>query len=101
MSEYYDREINEMVSFIIVQSSFTEYYLYYEFPNFSFHQPIDSPDDYKGLEVIELSSLVTKGENINALLSCQFCNKVWQFIVENWPVVDFMSNERRSDTISH
>lgn len=82
-NEYYDRDTNDYITFIDVFVNVPEYYLFYEFPNYSFHQPIEDEDlsNYKFLETKELDELETYGKDINELLSCQFCDKVWSFIV--------------------
>lgn len=82
MNSYYDREIEEVVNFINVYVDRNEYYLYYEFPNHSFHHPITEADlaKYKDLQVISLDSLATYGEDIIELLPLPFCDKVWAFV---------------------
>ena len=83
MNSYYDRDYDDYVTFINVIVEEPEYYLYYEFPNYSFHSPISDKQlvKYQNLEVIELEDLTTYGKNINDLLSLQFCDKVWKYLM--------------------
>ena len=85
MNGYYDYELKEYITFINVYVDYSEYYLYYEFPNYSFHHPIKEYEikEYKDLEVVDIDNLVTYGKDINNLLSLQFCDKVWKYIVSN------------------
>ena len=83
MNSYYDRDYDGYVTFINVIVEEPEYYLYYEFPNYSFHSPISDKQlvMYQNLEIIELDDLTTYGKNINDLLSLQFCDKVWKYLM--------------------
>lgn len=83
MNSYYDRDYEDFVTFINVIIDEPEYYLYYEFPNYSFHSPISDKElvKYQKLEVIELDDLTTYGKNINDLISLQFCDKVWKHLM--------------------
>lgn len=83
MNSYYDRDYDDYVTFINVIVEEPEYYLYYEFPNYSFHSPISDKQllMYQKLEIIELDDLTTYGKNINDLLSLQFCDKVWKYLM--------------------
>lgn len=85
MNQFYDDDTKEIVLFIDVIRPYSMYFLYYEFPKHSYHSPIDEEDveSYKDLQVIDLEDLVTYGENINELLSLQFCHKVWNAITNN------------------
>jgi len=76
---YYDKDIEDYITFINVLTEVSEYYLYYKFTNHSFHSPIDIEDldQYKHLDIVEIDSLTTYGENIKNILSLQFCDKVW------------------------
>lgn len=76
MNEYYDE--GERITFIDVIIDDPEYYLYYEFPNHSYHHPIDIDEleQYDNLEIIDINELTTYGKDINDLLSLQFCDKV-------------------------
>jgi len=89
MNSYFDNTLNEHVTFINVFRTFHEYYLYYEFPHYSFHTPVGDDmrgmvdlSKYKNLEIIEIPELTTHGKNIEDLLSLQFCDKVWAFIMK-------------------
>lgn len=58
-----------------------KYYLYYELPNHSYHSPIDAShiSKYPELEVIDLKeNIITKGHDIDDLISVQFVQKVLQ-----------------------
>jgi len=76
--EYYDRDESDYVCFADVMIDEIAYYLLYEFPTHSYHQPISEMEltEYKGLEIIQLDELTTSGEDIVNLLSVKFCDKV-------------------------
>ena len=82
MNVYYDRDIDDYVTFINIIVEESEYYLYYEFDKHSFHSPIDEDclSSYSGVEVVELDELNTYGEDINELLPLPFCDEVWGFL---------------------
>ena len=87
MNSYYDSTIEELVTFININKSFYEYYLYYQFPHYSFHTPIGDDmreninlSKYMKLDIIEIEGLTTYGKDIEDLLSLQFCDKVWTFM---------------------
>ncbi len=84
-SSYFDREFDDYVEFIKVIVDVPEYYVFYEFTNYSFHQPIDESElpNYKGLEIKQIDDLTTYGKNINVLLSLQFCNQVFELIKDD------------------
>jgi hypothetical protein len=84
MNSYFDYDIKDYVTFINIYVVKAEYYLYYEFPNHSFHHPIDEDElaEYRNLEIITLDSLKTYGHDINDLLSLQFCDKVWDYMTK-------------------
>ena len=84
---YFDDDECREVWFVDVPKKHKEYlyFLYYEFPDRSFHTPIDKDvaEKYvrdKKLDVIELDELVTFGEDVGRLLSLQFCDKVYKFL---------------------
>lgn len=54
------------------------YYLFYEMPNHTYHSPINEEQllDYKDLEVKEIDSLVTAGDDIHGLMSVQAVRKI-------------------------
>ena len=58
------------------------YFVYYVFDGHSFHNPIEEKDlkDYQAFEVVNIDELVTEGEDVNILLSVQFCDKVWDLV---------------------
>ena len=84
---YYDRELGTKVYFVdVVVSTYVEYeyFLFYDFGNYSFHHPINL-DGVKdegaelskyGKEIIEIDSLETYGENIANLMSMNYVKKV-------------------------
>ena len=58
-----------------------KYYLFYKCAGHSFHSPIDSPDQYPDLPVVELKDkLETYGKDTLNLLSMQFVSKVLDLI---------------------
>ncbi len=88
---YYDREMCAEVWFVdIVESTYTEYeyFLFYDFGNYSFHHPInlDNVKDENeelakyGKEIIEIDSLETNGEDIANLMSMTFVKKVLEVL---------------------
>lgn len=83
MNNYFDEEDGEYVEFCDTMQSKKRYFLYYELGKHSFHRPIDASElrEYKSIEVVELQELKTYGEDIKDLLSVQFCDKVWKFIM--------------------
>lgn len=83
-SSYFDEYELCEVHFIDVRKKEISYFLFYEFPNYSFHSPITKRNlvEYENLEHIELDKLETKGKDINDLLSLQFCDKVLEFITK-------------------
>ena len=85
MNSYYDHDYNDYVTFINIIVEEPEYFLYYEFPKYSFHSPISDKEllKYQNLEVIKLDDLTTYGKNINDLISLQFCDKVWNHLMSN------------------
>ena len=85
MNGYYDDDIDEYITFFNIYVDKYEYFLYYEFPNYSFHSPISDKEllKYQFLEIIELDDLTTYGKNINDLLSLQFCDKVWDLLMKS------------------
>ena len=85
MNSYYDRDIDDYVTFINVVVDVPEYYLYYEFPQHSYHHPIGIKElpKFQNLKIVELDELVTRGEDINNLLPLPFCDRVWNYLVNN------------------
>lgn len=59
------------------------YFKYYEVGDHTFHTPIQEEDVSQDLEVIELENFKTKGDDINNLLSTQFCKKVHELLMDN------------------
>ena len=81
----YDPVKQRNVKFRVVNNDVSLFFLYYEFKHHSFHTPISKEDlgKYKDVEIIKIDNLVTKGKNVRYLLSCQFCDKVYNFIMKN------------------
>lgn len=82
---YYDNELHRFVEFIgVKKSSHYNYYLHYEFPNdYNFYIPIDSPDEYVktyNLEIKNADKPILFGVNVNNILTCQFCDKVYKLL---------------------
>jgi len=82
--EYYDDFLQAYcrVPWLEVRKEKHLYFVYYDFSSHSFHHPIEKRDleHYPSLEVVDIDELVTKGEDIGILLSCQFCDKVYNLI---------------------
>ena len=94
--EYFDKDLNDMVSFGDIHlegDPVYNYYLFYDLGcNHTFHTPINSYDlEITQLEVIHIDQLNTYGYNTNDLISMQFVKKVialiesgeFQYIEEN------------------
>ncbi|MCB2290852.1 hypothetical protein LGK97_13985 [Clostridium sp. CS001] len=84
---YFDEDRMEMVDFIdvIEDEEISNYYLFYETNNYSFHIPINISEANKmvaenNIKIIEIENLVTKGKEINDLISVQFINKIIELI---------------------
>lgn len=86
-NSYYDRDLCTEVYFVdVVVSTYVEYeyFLFYDFGNYSFHHPINLDDaededaelSKYGKEIIEIDSLETYGENISNLMSMNYVKKV-------------------------
>ena len=73
----------------IWEFSYYKYYLFYQFPNFSFHVPIENKIEAekiaieKNIEIIEIDSIKTEGEEVKELLSMQFINKLIEFLKQS------------------
>lgn len=83
---YWDNEIKEYVDFvdIIKTEKIDLYFLYYKVGLYDFHQPVEYTDIKKyNLRIKELNDFVTEGKDINDLLSVQFCNKVYERLMDN------------------
>lgn len=85
---YYDNGLHRFVEFIEVKKpSHYNYYLHYEFPNnYNFYIPIDSPDEYVktyNLEIKNADKPILFGVNVNNILTCQFCDKVYKLLFPN------------------
>ncbi len=82
---YYDRDMQQYVEFAVVEDKSSpqyNYYLFYDFGgNHTFHTPINRPEEYTELEIVELDAKIeTRGEDIDSLLSVPFVNKVIDII---------------------
>lgn len=87
-NSYFDYEKDMEVNFIDIPDEENKflYFLYYEYPKHSFHNPINKEDleKYDKLEIIDIEDFETYGEDINDLLSLQFCNKVYNVIKDKY-----------------
>lgn len=77
-NHYYDYEEKRTVRFADVIEDVDQYYLFYDFGDYSFHTPIaaDSLTAYPELDIIKINNLDTHGKDITELLSTQFVRKV-------------------------
>ena len=85
-NEYLDRCNDTIVAYKKIKriESKTLYYLYYEIGDYSFHKPIVEDDINKyNLEIYSLENFKTYGQDINNLLSTQFCNKVYNSFIND------------------
>lgn len=87
-NSYFDYEYYREVNFIDIpdeENGFL-YFLYYEYPKHSFHNPINKEDleKYNKLEIIDIEDFETFGNDINDLLSLQFCDKVYDVIKDKY-----------------
>ncbi len=82
--EDYDIIEQRNVKFREIKKDSSLFFLFYDFPNRSFHTPISKEElrKYENLEQIEIDKLKTKGKDINDLLPLQFCDKVLEFITK-------------------
>lgn len=85
-AEYFDECRDSIVSYKKIKriESKTLYYLYYEIGNYGFHKPIVEDDINKyNLEIQLLDNFTTDGQDIDNLLSVQFCKKVYDSFINN------------------
>ena len=84
-SNYFDKDEEQVVFFCDIWENYYLYFVFFEIGTHSFHNPIEEKDldEYKNLEIVELPELVTDGTDINNLLSIQFCDKVYDFIMQH------------------
>ena len=84
--DYYDREMEVKFVDILDEDNKYLYFLFYEYPKHTFHRPLEKNElgEYKGLELIDIGELTTYGEDINELLSLQFCDKVYNLITKKY-----------------
>ena len=88
---YFDYEEYREVYFVDIPSPNKQYlyFLYYEYPLHTFHTPIEKSDIgsiksvHPGINIIEIDDLETYGDDINDLLSLQFCDKVYNFMMND------------------
>lgn len=83
-NKYYDYDNGKEVWFVDIPDEENKYlyFLYFEYPKHSFHNPIEKEDleKYNNLNICDIEKLETYGEDINELLSLQFCDKVYNFL---------------------
>lgn len=74
--ERFDNFTRDYETFTRVSYVVSDYYLFYEIGGHSFHTPIDGISVHNELPIVPIDSLTTYGEDVNELLSVQFCDKV-------------------------
>ena len=83
-NSYFDYEDCIEVNFVdieLLDKPKYRYYLFYDFGvEHTFHTPIDNPDEYRDLAIIDIDKLDTVGHDIHDLLSMQFVKKVISLI---------------------
>ena len=85
-AEYFDECRGSIVTYKKVKNIENKalYYLYYEIGEYGFHKPINEDDISKyNLEIYLLNNFITSGQDINDLLSTQFCQKVYRSFTSN------------------
>ena len=91
---YYDRDSCTKVWFVdVVDYTYLEYefFLFYDFGNYSFHHPInlDEVEDENeelskyGKDIIEIDSLETAGEDVTKLMSMNYVKKILDVLRNN------------------
>ena len=78
-SYYYDEDYNDDDDYHIEEYEETEYFLFYELGNYSFHTPVKEDvvrNKYSSLQVNDIGNLTTYGHEINDLISVPFVRKV-------------------------
>lgn len=79
--EFFDREELCYTKFAVVAYVKNEFFLFYDFGDYSFHHPLDKDSEvelakkYK-LPIIEIDNLETHGKDFKTLLSVQFVKKI-------------------------
>lgn len=70
------------VTILMPSGSELNKHIAFEYPKHSFHNPIEKEDleKYNNLNICVIEKLETYGEDINELLSLQFCDKVYNFL---------------------
>lgn len=72
------------------------YFLYYELGDRSYHTPIDEEiykKEYKDYKIEELIDFETFGEDVNELLSAQFSNKIYDFIMSKDNIWEYIISQ--------
>ena len=90
---YYDRDLEMEVWFVdVIINTYInyEYFLFYDFGNYSFHHPINldnvaATDEQLelakyGKEIVEIEDLETYGEVVSNLMSLNFVKKVLEVL---------------------
>lgn len=77
------------------------YYLYYVIGNHSYHTPLEEEDidkeEYKDLDIVNIDTLDTHGNDISDLVSVQFVDKLIQVIKNNNEInIDIPSNNNEN-----
>lgn len=81
--QFWDYKNDEFVCFVDdeKEEEIELYFLYYEIGENTFHQPIKNPEKYD-LKTVKLDDFYTEGNDINDLLSVQFCDKVYKGLMD-------------------
>ena len=76
--EYWDNEEKDYVRFVDVYIPIDKYYLFYDLGVHTFHSPIyyEEITKYPSLQIIDIGTLCTVGQDTKSLISAQFVNKV-------------------------
>lgn len=92
---YWDNEEKDYVEFIDVYVPIEQYYLFYNLGTHTFHSPIDYKEikKYPSLQIVDISTLYTFGQDTHDLISTQFVNKVIDVIQSGNFKIQLMSKQ--------
>lgn len=82
---YFDRDTKEEIEFKDVCEKRRRYFLLYEIAGYSFHLPLKEGEEenYSSLDCYNIDNFITKGKDVNELISMQFVKKVIKLIESN------------------